>query len=59
MTPAQRRRKLVQGYRASRQTMAAFARRGRINYAPFAGWVAKGAREPGAHPPLMFAEHAL
>jgi hypothetical protein len=59
MTPAERRRQLVQGYRASRQTMAAFARRERINYATFAGWVAKASREPGAHPPLKFAEHAL
>jgi hypothetical protein len=39
--------------------MAAFARRERINYATFSGWVAKAAREPRVHPPLMFAEHAL
>jgi hypothetical protein len=42
MTPAERRRQLVQGYRASGQTMAAFARRERINYATFAGRVAEG-----------------
>jgi transposase-like protein len=59
MTPAERRRQLVQGYRASGQTMAAFARRERINYATFAGWVAKASREPSAHPPLKFAELAL
>ena len=58
MTPAERRRQLVQGYRASGQTMAAFARRERINYATFAGWVAKASREPVAHPPLN-AEPAL
>jgi hypothetical protein len=39
--------------------MAAFARRERINEATFAGWVAKASREPGAHPPLKFAELAL
>jgi transposase-like protein len=59
MTPAERRRHLVQGYRASEQTMAAFARRERIKYATFAGWVAKASREPGAHLPLKFAELAL
>ncbi|MEY3608365.1 MAG: hypothetical protein RLZZ447_1153, partial [Verrucomicrobiota bacterium] len=30
-----------------------------INYATFAGWVAKASREPSAHPPLKFAELAL
>jgi transposase-like protein len=59
MTPAERRRQMVETYRASGQTMAAFARRERINYATFAGWVAKAAREPGSPPPVKFAELAL
>jgi transposase-like protein len=59
MTPPERRRQLVQRYRASGQTMAAFARRERINEATFAGWVAKALREPGAHPTRKFAELAL
>ena len=41
MTPVERRRQLVAAYRASGLTMAGFARRERINYATFAGWVAK------------------
>ncbi len=32
---------MVQAFRASGMTMAAFARRERLNYATFAGWVAK------------------
>jgi hypothetical protein len=35
---------MVQVYRASGMTMAAFARRERINCATFAGWVAKAQR---------------
>ncbi len=50
---------LVQGCRASGQTMAAFARRERINDVTSAGWVAEASRELGAHPALKFAELAL
>jgi len=59
MTPAERRRQLVQAYRASGLTMAGFARRERINYATFAGWVAKASREATADSPLGFTEIAL
>lgn len=38
---AERRREMVEAYRGSGLTMAAFARHQRINYATFAGWVAK------------------
>ncbi len=56
MTPAERRAQAVQGYRASGMTMAAFARRERINYATFAGWVAKADRGAVARRPVQFAE---
>lgn len=36
--------------------MAAFARRERINYATFAGWVAKAQRTTVAKRPMEFAE---
>ncbi len=36
--------------------MAAFARRERINYATFAGWVAKAQRTAVAKRPIEFAE---
>lgn len=38
-TPRARRLELVEAYRASGMTMAAFARRERINYTTFAGWM--------------------
>ena len=53
VTPMERRSQMVQAYRA---TMAAFARRERINYATFAGWVAKAQRLPVAKRPIQFAE---
>ena len=56
MTPADRRAQVVQAYRASGMTMAAFARRERINYATFAGWVAKAQRSTLAKPSIKFAE---
>lgn len=37
-------------------TMAAFARRERLNYATFAGWVAKAQRAIVAKRPIEFAE---
>jgi transposase-like protein len=59
MTPAERRWQLVRLYWASGHTMAAFARRERINDVTSACWVTKASREPGAHPPLKFAELGL
>ena len=56
MTPADRRAQVVEAYRASGLTMAAFARRERINYATFAGWVAKAQRSMLAKPSIKFAE---
>ena len=56
VTPGERRLQLVQAYRASGMTMAAFARRERINYATFAGWVAKAGRSSLAKRPIELAE---
>lgn len=57
--PAERRLQMVQAYRTSGTTMAAFARRERINYATFAGWVAKAGRSVIAKRPIQFAEVRL
>ena len=59
VTPAERRLQLVAAYRASGATMAAFARRERINYATFAGWVAKAASHGSAKTARKFAQVAL
>jgi len=56
VTPAERVVQMVQAYRASGMTMAAFARRERLKYATFAGWVAKAQREVVAKRPVQFAE---
>jgi transposase-like protein len=56
---AERRREMVEAYRGSGLTMAAFARRERINYATFAGWVAKAAHGKVVKAPIKFAEVAL
>lgn len=56
VTPKERRSQMVQAYRASGTTMAAFARRERINYATFAGWVAKAQRTTVVKRPIEFAE---
>jgi transposase-like protein len=56
VTPKERRSQMVQAYRASGATMAAFARRERLNYATFAGWVAKAQRAPVTKRPIEFAE---
>lgn len=56
VTPAEGRRQMVQSYRSSGMTMAAFARRERLNYATFAGWVAKAQRHAVAKRPVEFAE---
>ncbi len=59
VTPAERRVQMVAGYQASGMTMAAFARRERINYATFAGWVAKATVQSPAKTPIKFAQVAL
>ena len=59
VTPAQRRVQLVQAFRASGATMAAFARRERLNYATFAGWVAKTPRTAMVKNPVEFSELRL
>lgn len=60
VTPPGRRREMVRQYQASGQTMAAFARRERINYATFAGWVVKEQKAAvAANPPIRFAEMRL
>lgn len=59
VTPAERRLQMVQAYRASGATMAAFARRERIKYATFAGWVAKAGRLAVVKRPIQFAEVRL
>jgi transposase-like protein len=56
VTPAEQRLQMVQAYRASGVTMAAFARRERIKYATFAGWVAKAGKTAVAKRPIQFAE---
>jgi transposase-like protein len=59
VTPAERRVNMVAAYRGSGLTMAAFARREGINYATFAGWVAKTQRSAPAGPAIKFAEVQL
>ncbi len=56
VTPGERRLQVVQAFRVSGLTMAAFARRERLNYATFAGWVAKAQRTTVAKRPIEFAE---
>lgn len=56
VTPAERRSQMVHAFRESGMTMAAFARRERLNYATFAGWVAKAQRGAVAKSPIQFAE---
>ena len=59
MTPVERRAQLVRSYQTSGLTMAAFARRERINYATFAGWVLKSHKAPVAKAPIRFAQMRL
>lgn len=56
VTPTERRAQIVHAFRASGMTMAAFARRERIKYATFAGWVAKSQRPALTKSPIQFAE---
>ena len=53
--PRAQRMELVDAFRASGMTMAAFARRERINYTTFAGWMHRaGSVAPSS--PIRFAE---
>lgn len=54
--PADGRTQLVEAYRSSGLTMAAFARREGVKYPTFAGWVAKGQQLTKAKPAIRFAE---
>lgn len=57
VTPGERRAELVQAYRQSGLTMAAFARREGVKYPTFAGWVSKSGRLSGKRrSPVRFAE---
>lgn len=53
---AEWRQQMVAAYRAAGTTMAEFARRERIKYATFAGWVAKAEQGAVAKRPIQFAE---
>lgn len=58
--PADRRVQLVEAYRTSGLTMAAFARREGVKYPTFAGWVAKEQQQPvRTKVPIRFAEMRL
>ena len=59
VSTVERRQEMLEGYRASGLTMAAFARRERIKYATFAGWVHKAQHGKLAKGPIKFAEVAL
>jgi transposase-like protein len=59
VTPQDRRTECVEAYRQSGLTMAAFARREKLNYATFAGWVAKAGEPVRPKNPVRFAEVRL
>lgn len=61
MMPAERRAQLVEAYRASGLTMAAFARREGVKYPTFVGWVAKEQQQQPVRTkvPIRFAEMRL
>ena len=59
VTPTARRAQLVQVYRGSGLTMAEFARREKLKYATFAGWVAKAEDRAMTQGPIRFAEVPL
>ena len=59
VTPGARRAQLVEAYGKSGLTMAEFARREQLNYATFAGWVAKAQRAAGTGRAIEFAEVRL
>jgi transposase-like protein len=57
--PAGRRAQMVEAYRASGLTMAGFARREKLKYATFAGWVTRAQRMDAAPGAIKFAEVKL
>jgi len=58
--PGAERARLIAAYRASGQTMAAFARRESIKYATLAGWMSKVERSsPAPRRPIAFAQVQL
>lgn len=59
VTLGSRRSELVEAYRVSGLTMAAFARREGIKYSTFAHWVLKAQKETIAKPAIKFAELQL
>lgn len=59
VTMAAHRAEVVAEYQRSGLTMAAFARRERIKYPTFAGWVAKAQRDPVKPPLIKFTEIKL
>ncbi len=56
ISQAERRAEAVSAWRASGQTMAAFARREGMAYSTFAGWVLKAVRKGAAVKRPRFAE---
>jgi len=53
----ERREELLQAYRESGLTRAEFARRERINYSTFVGWIVRSERHRRRRPkPMRFAE---
>jgi hypothetical protein len=56
MTPPAQRRALVESFRTSGLTAAAFARREGLKYQTFAGWVNRSCRESSA---VRFAQVSL
>jgi transposase-like protein len=59
VTMAAYRAEAVAEYQRSGLTMAEFARRERIKYVTFAGWVAKAQRPPAQPPLIQFSEIKL
>src|ERR1044072_4575835 len=59
VVPLERRMQMVRRYRESGLTMAEFARREKVKYATFAGWVARAQRSGLAKEPIKFAEMTL
>src|SRR5687768_10566097 len=57
--PAERRAHMVEAHRASGLTMARFARREKLKYASFAGWVANAQRWAATAGAIKFAEVRL
>ena len=59
VTARERRADLLEAYRGSGLTMAAFARQEGIRYSTFAHWVTKGARASAGNEPIKFAQMRL